>query len=97
MMWGCPAEGVLLNFVCSFLVGAWIGMGTLWELGYWIVLIPTVHFVMRYGASRDHNWFRTQKLGIETKGFGTVKWGGSTVTPIPAGRATRAKDLALAY
>lgn len=99
MLLGCPAEGVMVNVVCAVLVGAWIGVITgrpLLEFVYWLVITPAVHLVMRAGAARDYNWFRTKKLGIETKGYGTVTWGGSTVTPIPHGMPTSARELAFA-
>jgi type IV secretory pathway VirB3-like protein len=99
MLLACPAEGVMVNVVSAVLVGAWVGVISgrpLLEFAYWLVITPAVHLVMRAGAARDYNWFRTKKLGIETKGYGTVTWGGSTVTPLPHGLPTSVKELSFA-
>jgi type IV secretory pathway VirB3-like protein len=95
MFWGCPSEGVMLNLCGSILAGAWLGNG-LMPIAYWIVFIPTIHLIMRAGVSRDYNWFRIKKLGIDTKGYGTAIWGGSTVTPIPDVMPSKARDLPVA-
>src|SRR6202034_3081397 len=83
MMLGVPAEGLMINLVGSIITGAWIGVGSWRELLYMGILIPVVHLIMKIGAARDHNWFSTIGLWVETDGFNTVTWGGSTVTPIP--------------
>jgi len=96
MMWGVPAEGLMINLGGSVLVGAWVGMGTWHPLLYWVVAIPVVHMIMRVGVARDHNWFRCKKLGFETKGYATETWGGSTVTPLSRGLPRRGRDLPVA-
>ncbi len=93
MMLGCPTEGVMLNLTVSLPLGGWIAMGSLMIFVYWAGLITTIHLILRAGVSRDYNWFRTKRLGINTKGYGTVTWGGSTVTPIPPGRPSSATEL----
>lgn len=84
MMFGVPSVGCMLNVTGSVIVSAWLGMGSWHILAWMICLMPSVHFLMRWAAARDHNWFRTAGLGIETKGHGTDKWGGSTLTPLPS-------------
>jgi len=96
MLLGCPTEGVMVNLAVSVPAGGWFAMGSLYIFLYWIVMIPTIHLVLRAGVSRDYNWFRTKRLGINTKGYGTVTWGGSSVTPIPPGMPNSAKELPFA-
>lgn len=83
----------MLNVCLSIIVSAWVGMHSWHMMLYMAVLIPSIHMVMRYASARDHNWFRVRLLGIESKGYGTATWGGSTVTPIPARWPRKAKDL----
>lgn len=93
MMLGVQAEAFMLNISGSIIIGGWLGVGSWHKLIYWPVLIGGIHLIQRYAYARDHNWFRVWKLGIETKGWGTATWGGSSVTPIPAGWPRKAKDL----
>jgi type IV secretory pathway VirB3-like protein len=96
LLLGCPTEGVMANLVISVPLGGWVAMGSLYIFAYWLVMIPAIHLVLRAGVSRDYNWFRTKRLGINTKGYGTVTWGGSSVTPIPHGMPASSRDLAIA-
>ena len=95
MMFGVQAEAFLLNIVGSILVGGWASINSWHKLIYWPVFIGSIHMIQRYAFARDHNWFRVWKLGIETKGFGTAKWGGSTLTPIPARWPSKTRDLSI--
>ena len=95
MMLGVSAEALILNLGCSVIVSGWLGLGSWKKMLYMAVLIPSIHMIQRYAFARDHNWFRVRKLGIESKGYGTATWGGSTVTPIPAKWPRKAKDLSV--
>ncbi|MFL5252511.1 MAG: type IV secretion system protein VirB3 [Rhodopila sp.] len=95
MMLGVPSVGLMLNVVGSIVVSAWLGMGS-WHIMAWIVVImPTIHFVMKFMVAKDHNLFRTKILFIQTQGQSGLDgaWGGSTVTPIPAVWPKKSKDL----
>lgn len=95
MMLGVPSVGLMLNVTGSIIVSSWLGMGSWHILAWMIVLMPTVHFLMKWAVAKDHNLFRTKLLWIETKGQSALDtdWGGSSVTPIPAVWPTRSKDL----
>ena len=95
MMLGVQAEALLLNVVGSVIVSGWVGLHSWHKLVYMAVLIPSIHFAMRYAFARDHNWFRVKILGLQTKGYGTATWGGSTATPIPARWPGKARDLSV--
>jgi type IV secretory pathway VirB3-like protein len=95
MMLGVSAEALIYNLGCSVIVSGWLGLGSWKKMLYMAALIPSIHMIQRYAFARDHNWFRIFKLGIEGKGFGTVRWGGSSWTPIPATWPRKAKDLSV--
>jgi len=95
MMLGVPAEGLMLNLCGSVIASAWAGMHSWHMLAYMAASVLSVHMVMRFASARDHNWFRVFQLGAQTKGFGTARWGGSTLTPIPAKWPGRARDLSI--
>jgi type IV secretion system protein VirB3 len=95
MMLGVPSVGLMLNVTGSIIVSAWIGMGS-WRILMWmVILMPTVHLIMRFAVAKDHNLFRTKLLMIETKGRSGFDnfWGGSSVTPIPAVWPRKSRDL----
>jgi len=94
MMFGVPATGCMLNVTGSIIVSSWLGMGSWHILAWMIVLLPSIHMLMRYAVSRDHNWFRTRLLFVETKGrSSTAMWGGSSLTPLPTRWPSKAVDM----
>ena len=93
MMFGVQAEAFMLNISGSIIAGGWASVNSWHKLIYWPVMIGTIHMIQRYAFARDHNWFRIWKLWIETRGAVLKRWGGSTVTPIPAAWPSRAKDM----
>ena len=89
MKWGVPYEGFVVNVVCSFFVGLWLGSPL-----YWPICI-VIHLPMRVLASSDHNFFRVRRLGLQTRGaaVGSDSWGGSSLAALPVWPATRAAEV----
>ena len=94
MILGVASEALLLNICGSIIIGSWISVGSWHKLLYWPMMIGTTHLIMRFAFARDHNWFRVQKLGIQSRGYGTAKWGGSSVSPL-GGWPKKARDLVI--
>lgn len=95
MFLGVPAEGLLWNVTGSILASAWIARGGL-SLFAWVIILPVlVHLVMKFLVSRDYNMFAILRVYIETKGQARHKdlWGGSSIAPLPARKATKAGNF----
>ena len=69
--WGCPLEGVIVNFGISYLAFEVLAHGNILSVrgAVTILCFPITHFLMRLLHEMDHNMFRIVRLAAETRGI----------------------------
>ena len=86
---GVPIEAVCLNAMATTVLFIMLKNPCYMAIG--VVL----HYAVRTVVSRDYNLFGTARLWLDTKGRArqVARWGGSSVSPLPAGRARIAREV----
>ena len=87
-MWrGVPIEAAVVNMMVTMLVFILLKNPLYMSIGV------VIHYAIRAAIGYDYNWFSTKRLWLNTTGRArnALRWGGSSVSPLPLrpARATR--------
>lgn len=89
-MWqGVPIEAVCINAMVTTV------FFILMKNPCYMVIGIVFHYVIRAFISYDYNVFGVARLWLDTKGRArnVARWGGSSVSPLPLGRARSAREV----